>query len=148
MSKLLKTLLVWLCVLSLPIQGVAAATMLSCGSGHRHELMSQVLSEAPVDVGHHHNVDEDHVMHEHLAAQGDATDGDHHHDAGQPGSHHHGADKCSACASCCTGVGMVATFPQWRVPVQEHASLMATFTSLLPSFLPEGLERPPRLSLA
>ncbi len=125
MIKLLKILLVWLCVLSLPVQGMAAVTQLSCGAAH------------------HHPVSAEQAVHEHDAS------GDHGAQANQhPQQHQPSADKCSVCASCCTGLGMVATLPQWQSPGQAHAALVATFKSLLPSFLPEGLERPPRPSLA
>lgn len=123
MTKLLKILLVWLCVLSLPVQGMAAVTRLSCGTAHHH----------PVNAEHH--------MHEHHAQH--AGSGDHAAPHHQPS-----ADKCSVCASCCSGLGMVATFIPWLVPCHEHAVLVATFKPLLPSFLPDGLERPPRLILA
>ena len=43
---------------------------------------------------------------------------------------------------------MVATFAQWLAPSHEHEVLVATFRPLLPSFMPDGLERPPRLILA
>ena len=79
-------------------------------------------------------------MHEHHAM---------HEGVDHPASHHpQSADKCSVCASCCAGLGMAATVPQWLLPSQEHAALVATFKLLLPSFLPEGLERPPRPFLA
>lgn len=122
MTKLLKILLVWLCVLSLPVQGMAAVTLQSCGTAH------------------HQPVNEEHAAHEH----------DGMHDVSEHGVAHHqqGVDKCSVCASCCTGLGMLATLVPWLVPSQRHPALVATLKSLLPSFLPEGLERPPRSFLA
>lgn len=128
MVKLFKTLLVWLCILSLPVQGMAAVMRLSCGLAHHHQ--AKVMAE------------QDHAAHEHHAHADGLGHADHHQQQGQ------GADKCSACASCCTGLGFVATFPHWPVALQAHAPWEATFKSLLPSFLSEGLERPPRSVLA
>lgn len=128
MSKLFKTLLVWLCILSFPVQGMAAVMRLSCGPAHH-----QAMVVADQQMAH-----EDHAEHEHHAAHQDEGADQH---ATQS---HQGADKCSACASCCPGLGFVMNFPQWPVAPQAHAPMVATFKPLLPSFLPEGLERPPR----
>jgi hypothetical protein len=131
MLSFFKTLLVWLCILSLPVQGLAAVTRLSCGPAHHQALVP--ASQA-------------HEAHEHLAGHHmDGMD----HDHGMHQAQHQGADKkCSVCASCCAGLGLVASFPQWPVALQASPALVATFKSLLPSFLPEGLERPPRSAIA
>lgn len=134
MSKLFKTLLVWLCILSLPFQGVAAGMRLSCGPAH-HQMM--VAANQPL-AHQDHVVHKHHDEHEHHAVHQDESPGEH------PAQGHQGADKCSACASCCTGLGFAMSFPQWPVALHAHAPMVATFKPLLPSFLPEGLERPPR----
>jgi hypothetical protein len=131
MRRFFKTLLLWLCILSLPVQGMAAVTRLSCAPAHHQAV--QVWAA-------------DHAGHDHHASHGDAMAHDHHQQDQQ--GQQQGADKCSVCASCCTGLGFVATFPQWPVAPPAHAPWVATFKPLLPSFLPEGLERPPRSDLA
>lgn len=122
MTKLLKILLVWLCVLSLPVQGMAAVTKLACGSSHHHLVKATHAG---------HGAGADHAK-EHAKAHASAS----------------AADKCSVCASCCTGLGLLPTVGQWPLVSQQHAALIAIPQLPLPSFVPDGLERPPRPTLA
>ena len=94
----------WLLLLALPLQGIAAATMLHCGPGHHG------MQAADAPMAHHDS----------------AEDSDHHHGeaghveaamhAGNGGDHAPSAAdiaklskfKCSACASCCLGLALPA----------------------------------------
>lgn len=138
MSKFLKTFLLWLCILSLPVQGMAAVTRLACGALHL-DPMVVVAGEAEQVVHEEH-----HAGH-HADDMGEQASPCH--EPAQSAAHH-GADKCSACAWCCTGLGMLAAVPEWPVMAHAPAVWVATFKPLLPSFLSDGLERPPRSNLA
>lgn len=147
MSRLVRTLLMWLLVLAVPVQGTAAATMAFCGSNH-HGAGQAAHLEQPTAAVH---------VHEHH----DDADGDHHHaqaahdeDAtatAQAAPHaklvHADKHKCSACASCCT----VAALPS-AIKAFQPDLLADSFLPLVPRgvtlLLPGGLERPPRFVLA
>jgi len=133
MPNLIKILIVWLCALSFPLQGLAAVSMASCGSVHQHQ-MSKRLAPSAQDV-------EPGVTH---------ADGGHHHDADHStqASAHASADKCSVCASCCANVAMVAPVVRWLAASQLPAALVVKPSVGRPSFHPDGLDRPPRSSLA
>ena len=136
----------WLIAVALPIQGVAAATMLHCGATHEHR---QVTSTSVVHVheqmGMHSeaNAGEGHVHHHgHDQASADATSADtagHHHANGQTG--------CSVCASCCSA----AALPVMPLVLasQDLAETATTVHSRpVAVFLTDGPERPPRTILA
>lgn len=98
----MRVLFAWLLMLAVPVQGIAAASMVFCGMSENHSHAAQVLisqaNAAPLhDVrgaAHHH----DHSAHGHLAG-GQATQvADH-----LPDSAH----KCSVCADCCNSVAIV-----------------------------------------
>lgn len=121
MSKLIRILIVWLCTLSLPFQGVAAAAMASCGPVHQHQYPHEMA-----------------VSHGHVGAHAD------HDHSGMHPAHQVKADKCSACSSCCAGVAMVAPALRWQAPAQEPVVPVVLPSLLQPSFHPDGLDRPPR----
>src|SRR5437879_5124973 len=99
MNRVLKTLLLWLLIATLPIQGFAAA-MMSCGPNHHESLSTAIMADE-----HHHDAK---AAHRHLhddAAMSPVADG-----ASSdfltnksPGTHKHKSASCSACAACCVG---------------------------------------------
>lgn len=126
MRRLVRLGLFWLLAAALPLQGVAAATMLSC---------------AP--VGHHGNAGpasphgHDHATHASVD-QGDDSDA-----PGAGGA----VAKCSACSFCCTGAAAPArllVFGPLDLP-EFYAPFAARSVA---AFVSEGLERPPRTVLA
>jgi hypothetical protein len=147
MRLLLRALLVWLMVLAVPVQGLAGTAMQHCAMAPQPGTHRSTAEVAPPD---------------HTPAQS-AADGAHGHDHGQ--SHGHAADssaavdaepvsaaaaqgdhQCSACAACCSALGL----PTWAAPLS--APTTASAAALLPrvavdSFVPAGLDRPPRSRL-
>jgi hypothetical protein len=122
MSRALRIALLWLVALALPVQGVAASTMMFCGPAHE--------SSAAHDHASHH----DHSAHDAASASDDGA-------AGEPDTM-----SCSVCASCCTA----ATLPSPIVaqgPPPGHAVYQAELGSAAATFLTSGLDRPPRLLL-
>lgn len=145
MNRILKTFLLWLLVLALPVQGYAAATMGVCGSIHSHAGVPGATTAPhshegmPLShQGHHHDSDEQVAGHQHEADSSHAS---------AAKSNAHTDSKCSTCQSCCVGLGMVAQGLTWHSPLDNAelpaASLIVSFTG----FIPQGLERPPRTIL-
>ena len=143
MGLLVRTLWVLLLALSVPAQGVAAATMAFCGPNQHGQTALPRLSAtaAHTHIGsaaqapHGHDVfadqpDED----ESGSASADAPA-----KLGQADEH-----KCSACASCCSAgaiLSMVLTVP---APVVSRT----VFISVVPTvdaFAADRLDRPPRV---
>ena len=136
MHWFLRLALTWALAIALPVQGLAATTMLLCGPAP-HE----AAATTPADAH-----DRDH------AAQGDehhasaAVDGDH----GVPGHHGGGkaaGGKCSVCAACCTGTAMIQSALVIAVVPMVSVYAAALFEPHV-GVSADGLERPPRNSLA
>ena len=145
MPALVRSLLIWLMVLAMPIQGLAASVMQHCApvGSPVHSVSTTAL---PMD-GH------DHVHAVELpgndpaqvapGSEGSTADGVN----VDPGKATAGAGKCSACAACCPAVGMppgVSPIP--TLPAEAQA-LQLPFIEV-DSFVPGGLDRPPRALLA
>lgn len=135
----LRVLLAWLVMAAIPLQGLAAASMLYCGMGAHHgneAVVASLHSPAPADraaAGRH-----DHSGHGHVAP----VDAGKIADDGQPRLPD-AAHKCGVCASCCHSVA-IAEFPQTLVftPLPQ-AELAEPFVLIdaRPARVPD---RPPR----
>ena len=146
MSSLYRSALVWLLLFSLPLQGYAAATMLSCGPNH-HQMWAAAVTAT---VSHH---DSGEARHEHHHAHTTADD----HDvtasgdvAGDGASVHRlnklSKFKCSACAACCVGAALPTSpleFLSFPPAVARDCSVPAAHVG----FFTDGPDRPPRLPL-
>jgi hypothetical protein len=121
MSPHFRKALAWLLLAFLPLQGYAAAAMVSChadGSAHAAHDMAQ---------------------HDHAGA----------HDAAmEPEASPAAAHTCSACASCCMGVAAAAPATSFAsLPVLNGFAI--PFHDVFEADgVPRRLERPPRLALA
>lgn len=136
--------------LAIPLQGFAAATMLSCGPEHHRMMAAKMAGDAAV---HHH------AAQGHAAAAASFAD-----EAAAPAHlvtavaaaadapaledlHQLANFKCSACAAC----GVTTALPSSSVafePLEQTAVFVLPPTAAGPPFLTGGLERPPRLLLA
>ncbi len=155
MQRVFRAFLVWVMVIAMPVQAMAAPAMLFCGASH--ERMAQALvPDAPASAPGHAG-DSGHAM----AAMGH---GDHGH-AGSgapvasepaPGADgdgtgslvpHHGKFSCSACAACCIALALPSSFelPQ---AVRCAQALRSSPVAPVASHQPDGLDRPPRAVLA
>lgn len=123
--KSLKSLLVWLLLLALPLQGFAAVSMAMCDMGEA----KVVVAASP--------------------ATNDASpampEGCAHHNAAQPAGEDSGGGmaKCSTCASCSVGAAMVAAltrFPQMNTHGAERIPYVAAYDT---ACIYGALERPP-----
>jgi hypothetical protein len=152
----LRTAVVWLLLLALPVQGVAAATMLYCGPAQGAREAEAVVQRPHADnaptvahqaqPGHH-----DHSTHQHAAAtaheEPKAISDQGPSQPSSPGSLEQTADgKCSVCATCCNAAAVSPALvlpPRSDDPAPVHAVPESQI-----SFLTEGPLRPPRPFLA
>lgn len=144
MLRFLKTLLLSLLMLALPVQGLAAAVGLSCGPAHQHGLEAlnalnafdgHAPDAATEDAGHaHHAAHEQHAHHQATDTNDDAVATD----------LQAAASTCSACAACC--VGAVIPPSAMNLAPVDHGTLaaIAAPTSPFAGHIPDGLKRPPR----
>ena len=134
MRRLARLALMFLLAIALPLQGVAAATMIACGSGPHDHAHAAAHDHHAIDSAGHADASlhEMHVAHSHDPKSDLA------------GSALH---KCSACASCCVG----AAVPSQAIAF-DSVKLTDRFAPLVarsvPAYVSEGLERPPRAFLA
>ena len=154
MRRLVRLVVFWLLAVALPLQGVAAATMLSCApvghhgnavpaSSHGDDATAASVARAAPDAAADKH---DHASH---AAVGHATHAavDHGDDSDARSGAGGAAAKCSACSFCCTGAAAPArllVFGPLELP-EFYAPFAARSVA---AFVSEGLERPPRTVLA
>lgn len=165
MSRVWRAFLVWVMVLTLPVQGMAASAMGLCGSMHasihgpihapaRGVAMWAMASHGPAAAvepaaasdggaaieqgGHAHESQDRLASHHEGPALGCA--------AGEAASPH-GQHGCSACAACCSALALPASFAFTEAVT---AALALPPSPLLPkaSHEPDRLDRPPRTSTA
>ncbi len=131
MSSLLKTALVWILALALPMQALAAATMLHCS----HQAAPQAAAAVHEHAGHHGAAAADAGVVQGASVQ-------HTTDAADGGKH-----QCSACAACVAGAALpsaVSVTP----PTDAAGAMLSAPATRECSVVLAGLERPPRTPLA
>lgn len=137
-----RTLLVWLVMAAIPLQGLAAASMLFCGMGAHHAPAQQIaavkhmkaMQAADGATGGH-----DHSKHGHAAAEQPEKSIDTSNTQLPDASH-----KCGVCASCCHSIA-IAEFPQLvAFAPAPQADLVEPFVLIQarPSPVPD---KPPRV---
>jgi hypothetical protein len=123
MRRSLKTMLLWLLIAVLPLQGLAAVML--------HGWTAPAAAVQPMD---HAAMAMPMSVHE---ACMDAPA------AGDP-SHHSVKHGCSAAATCCAGAAVPPGFPILTVPPETADVHVASVTTPVAGHIPDGLERPPR----
>jgi hypothetical protein len=156
MFNCLRAAVVWVLLLALPTQGIAAATMLSCGSvqgargSEARPASPTAHADAPASAHHAQPGHHDHSRHQHAPAAAHehpqaSTDQDPP-QASLAGSLEQPADsKCSVCAIC-SNAAVVSTALALP-PRSESPAPIATAPESHISFLTDGPRRPPRPSL-
>jgi hypothetical protein len=143
-----RLLLIWLTVLAMPIQGMAAAGGLHCLSTNAPASHQAVIEQLQVDQ-------ESHAHHSHGSAAESIADADEHTEADAPQvdptlftvKASTPGHTCSACAACCAGAMMPSA--AIAVPSPDLSSEPAATVAAEPtSFVVSGPERPPRQVLA
>lgn len=155
MNRVVRAFLVWVMVIAMPVQGMAASAMLFCGPSHERMMRGLALGASASAPGHagdaaHEMVAMDHGAHEPAVsgapvarepAVGADSDG--------VGSlfPHHGKFSCSACAACCSAPALPASFELPEAVRAAHA-IRSSPMAPVASHQPDGLDRPPRAILA
>lgn len=124
MRAFIRSLLTLLLLLALPLQGIAAASMVNCLPAHGGMAGAASLSAVSADG-----------LHDALHAPGD-----HCADARLPTQ---GKHACSACAACCIGGALMPSALALPGDFKLHERPLRSQT-LSPAFITEGTERPPR----
>lgn len=155
MNRVVRAFLVWVMVIAMPVQGMAASAMLFCGPSHERMMQGLVLDASASVSGHagdaaHEMAAMDHGEHEHAGSGAPVAfeptvdaDGD---GVGSV-SPHHGKFNCSACAACCTALALPASFELPQAVRVAHAMRSSPMVPVS-SHQPDGLDRPPRALLA
>lgn len=140
MNRFLKTLLLWLMLVALPFQGIAASMQTVCAPAAGN---GSAGVPAPAQV-HHHDDTATHMAHadagHHDASIKPANSPDNTHD----GEHQHAA--CSACANCCVGALALLSKPGPDSACRAALPVTAAPLPWLAGVVPSGLERPPKPS--
>jgi hypothetical protein len=144
MARFVRTLLIWLMVLAIPAQGLAAATRAFCGPNYHSGGSARAEASETVSSHSHHGAAPSVHESDSSGATAEAIAGE------APDTSKSGSgtkQKCSACASCCS-VGAIPT--SWpHVPATDAAPTV--FTAVVPTvdaFAAGGPDRPPRHVLA
>lgn len=141
MRRIHKTLLLWLLLVVLPIQGIAAAAMTSCQArSHPERVAMQPAS-------HLHGGKSVHV-HASAMAMDEHDHAAHHHDGSQAKDKHDASTSCSACASCCIGAAPLPAGLAWTSVRNSSEPVLALPSPFKAGFIPASLERPPRSTLS
>jgi hypothetical protein len=129
----LRIALIWLLTMVIPVYGMASATMLLCSpAGH-------IAPPASASHDNHASMHGEHAQADQRAHHGsDQTAADD--TAAMP---HHAGQKCSACASCCSGVALPGVTLALTGPDPASAEFPPLLASVLDLVMP-GPERPPR----
>jgi hypothetical protein len=143
-----RVLLIWLTVLAMPIQGLAAAGGVHCLSANAPASRQVVIEPLQVDQ-------ESHSHHSHGPSADSSADAAEHAEADAQQVHPTSfavkastpGHTCSACAACCAGAVMPSA--AIVVPSPDLSSEPAATVAAEPtSFVVSGPERPPRQVLA
>lgn len=137
MNRLLKTFVLWLLVLALPVQGYAAVMQMSCAPA-MHEATEPAMV-MPAEPGHHAGM--------HDVMQADVTP-----DVPAAADTPHPFEKqthmkCSVCAAGCMSLTALPSTPDWPyAPVGSSLVVAAPAPAFL-GHIPDGIKRPPKFPL-
>lgn len=135
MRPLIRLVMLWILIVSLPVQGIAASVKLPCTMAHAF------VASQTVDT--RDDCDETGMMMakaSHLASNGVA-----HQDTPCDQGSHQKHPSCRACSACCVGASAPPPFEISALPVEHFVSDYISPTSSITGWIPSRIERPPRL---
>jgi hypothetical protein len=152
MWAMLRAAMIWMVVLAIPTQGIAAATLLHCGPGHDLQGPSSASAVEHVDHAKHagrSGMEKHHHPSAHTAGHSaDASAAQPHHDDKPDAVYAERAKyKCSMCAQCCIGAALLYTAPVFAL-MQGTEPAPTAVPAAAQGFITEAPERPPRHLLA
>ncbi|WP_035052188.1 hypothetical protein [Andreprevotia chitinilytica] len=140
MRTVVKTLLLWLMLLAIPAQGIAASAMLFCDTPQTQGQVSKT-AEADHVGGMQHDpmamADGAHADHA-MADAGAAHDANH---------MKQGDAGCAVCAPCCLGAALLPTALA-KPFISSGSDPIPFLASRFTGHIPAGIERPPHTALA
>jgi hypothetical protein len=134
-------------LLTLPMQAMAAASMVYCHGDHHatwlqvatHVLFGHSVAAASASArSGHHDADTD--------AAHDGSNPNHHDDGVPPGDDHRGS-PCSSCTDCCCAASLPSPGQSALVLVRPPSGPISMVARHVSGYVPERLERPPRNTL-
>lgn len=149
----MKTFRIWfviLLALLLPLRGALAAGMPCASAGNHHGTQAGKTGVHPHahahgDVQHPAHAESGHAGHDHHHDETASSQVEGHgSDPGATTGLAAGADSCSLCAGCCSASAIVSSFLRLPPPQAFNPVPLPSFAAAAPSFIPDGLERPPR----
>lgn len=138
-STFWRLMLALLLAVALPLQGYAAHGL--------HHCAPVPPTALGLEAHAHHAPASEASPHEHAAHPVEVADPDGHSDQGKTHGQTHGTGKCSACASCCSGLALIPGLPLLDLPAQKPLAV-ATVPPTPEGLRPGGLDRPPQSLLA
>lgn len=117
-----RAFVLWLLVAAIPVQGIAARTLLHCAPAHHAGSLA---------VPHADTATVPHDLDAHVGA------------APAKKATSHVKSSCSACSACCCASAPPPTQGAWGVPAAADFMLAAPSTRTV-AFLTDALDRPPR----
>nr|WP_229509483.1 hypothetical protein [Massilia sp. CCM 8734] len=146
--KCFRTLLVWLMLLAIPLQGFAAASSALCAAANA-PLASHVA--ASMEEGHCAELDSaapDSAAPDSAAPDSAAPDSAAPDSAAPDSAAADSPAKCSNCAFCCVGMAIAPAFPAPGAAPPLASELIAYAAMHVTAHIPGGLERPPHSPIA
>src|SRR3982074_3166189 len=140
MDRTFKSVIVWLTLAALPIQGYAAATKVFCLPEAQRSQSDSSHHSHHGGVAEHHSDDPHQAITQIQLAQQDPAK---YHDHGSK----HGSSNCSVSAPCCVGGTLVSSAPIVALLPRANVAPIALASSTFRTRTIDGLDRPPRLTL-
>jgi hypothetical protein len=142
---LLKSLIVWLMLVTVPFQGFASATMLFCAPLQAPAVVTTVAGVPAAAHVHHAVLMDQGAQHHHDAASNPHAN--HHGTSAEAAASQHDGSKCNSCASCCFGASMPPSQAS-RIPVEtQHSAAIPFQSGAVPTVDLDFPERPPQAAL-
>jgi hypothetical protein len=139
MFRLARILMLWMLIVSLPVQGIAGAITLPCTMAHGDAAESTAAQEDQCD-------DPDMSMQaEHSTAAKSAAGVTSQADAPCEKCTHKQHSSCRACTGCGVGASAPPPFAAAGSPQAHFANVYINPTSSFTGWIPSRIERPPRL---
>ena len=139
---LLRFLMIWLLIATLPMQAMAAATRVTCSAVHGLSAAADVSIQTGLADSRSH------VHHAAMPAEDMAAEPASHTASDHSGDHsnHHKNTACGNCGACCIGALALPEALTLAPTLDAASAEIISPSPLVTGFIPDGLERPPRQS--
>lgn len=132
MRSLVRLVMLWILIVSLPVQGIAASVKLPCTMSHASAVSQAEVSDDCHEAGM-------------VMTTAHVSDVSAHQDMPCDQGSHQKHSTCRACSACCVGAAAPPPFEMSVPPVEHFANDYISPTSSITGWIPSRIERPPRL---